>query len=207
MMRGSPSSSMFADFAGRDADLFRVPNDLHRGVVLLVFRLDDFSRNAGNLRHPIGDVPEPGAPLGVLGVAVALSGAQQFDGFHHADDLFLAHLHRTREGVVRGAVHERGGDQILAAEKHPGGLRSPNDLAAGVGDQIDAAREVRIRHKRQTVGDVHDDGNAVLVSGGNVLLERKRIPVSGKIDLPGRHRRPRGEGFFEVLQSLRPRSS
>jgi len=76
----------------------------------------------------------------------------------------------------------------------------PNNLAARVGDHIDTTGEIWIRHERQAVGDIQDDRHSVPMRDGNVLLGRKRIPLSGKINLPSGHRGPRRESFFEVFQ-------
>jgi hypothetical protein len=61
-------------------------------------------------------VHEPGTPFLVFSVTVSFSAAQHFDGLHHADDFLLTHLHRAREGMVRGAVHKSGIDEVFAAQ-------------------------------------------------------------------------------------------
>ena len=38
--------------------------------------------------------------------------------------------------------------------------------------------------------------------GGNVLLERERVPVSSQINLPCGHRGPRRESLVEIFQRL-----
>src|SRR5439155_19769986 len=91
------------DLAPADAEARAVPLDPQRGRVVGEARgLDDLRGDAGDLLDAAGDrvqVAFPGLPLGLVVAAVPA-----FDGCQHPHDLFLAHLARAAERVVRRAV-------------------------------------------------------------------------------------------------------
>ena len=112
----------------------------------------------------------PRFPLAILGFDVSLADPR-VDSHRHAEDFFLADLHRAAESVVRGAVGEGGPDEILPSQQEAGSLRSPQDLPAAVGDQVCSGRQVGVRTDQNVGGSVNEYRNSVLLRHRHYILQ------------------------------------
>src|SRR5262245_3431905 len=125
-------------------DALGIPVNLERGVVAAVVRHDNPGGHAGHLFDTLFDLLKPAEPFAVFRSAVA-AGEECFGRNHEAHNLLLAHFYRAAEGDVRRTHLVSCANEIGAAEKNARGLRSAEDLAAAVGNQVNSGGEVRIR--------------------------------------------------------------
>ena len=133
------------DLARRDANPLRIPFNDHCRIGAGALGLLHAGRDAWHARDLIADLLQPGLPLLEIGVEAAAG--EDLDRREHADDLLLADFHHAAERVMRRAVHERRPDEVLPAEQQPRALRAAQRLAAAVGDEIGAAREIGVRSR------------------------------------------------------------
>ena len=117
-----------------------VPDDLEPRHPIDALRVDDLAVDAVELPKPLRDRGAVVEPFLALGGGIALA-EPIFEGSDDADDVFLRHLHRPAQRLMRRAVAPRRLAEPFAAEQESAGLRPAQKLAAAIDDEIGAARE------------------------------------------------------------------
>ena len=175
-----------------------VPCDLQpRRLLVRSRRRQQLGVHTGDTSHMAGNGFEVARPLRLLGSVIAAVGPE-LDRGEEAKNLLLADLHRPADRVMRRGIEARGLDPWPLAEQEAGRLRSLQVLAAAVGDEAGATREIG-RGLLQMLGrGVDQHWNAVRSRGCDTILEPQR--QVGILGADGRdHRDARTQLLVECL--------
>ena len=117
-------------------------------------------------------------------------------------NLFLRDLHPAADAVVRIVAPDRGGDEVLLAEKQAGVLRTADTLAAGKRDEVEAHLGVipEIGNRRHVGGGVVEGRDVVGVGHADPVFAAD-LALLGGIEEMGHHGAV-VEGRFVLLQGL-----
>ena len=172
-------------------------------VAVLAPRLERLDPLAGSGGHPsdaLGDDGQIIVPFLLLGRRIALL-EPVFESSQNADDVFLRHLHRPAQRLVRRSVAPSRFDQGLRPEEQAAGLRAAQELATAVDDEIRAAHQPRARPLDVLGSGIDHDRNAARLDDGGDLFEpdtRRVFLLAEQHD----HRHRFGQSVVEVITAL-----